>query len=341
MKIKRRNILFSKEKSVTKVTKWKLIVSEVNFSVSQEELTINLLMTEKGGKMKNVVFNSYESDVNDGSRKENPPQISYRKPHMELYDSSNYHKPYGYNRRYGFKVIGSDYLCPTFHDPCFPCADKSPVFGDSARPCIGLLGGGDNSGNSDPGPSSNKNKQGRRKKRKGFRGTPVMETDKQDSLLLSYSPIPLGNNFITGIGLENVCFANSVFQVLFTISSFVKHIQCTVFDGYCANVIKDLCIDMCTSDCQVNTFSYINRLILPGYIEYDMYDAHEFLIQIMNEVYPSILGDSVAENCISKVKTKKVVICSNKDLSCNHSTQKQASGNHLILDVIPTQTQYI
>ena len=57
-KMKKRNLLFSKERSVTKVTKWKLSWSEVKFSVSQEELTMNLFMTEKGGKMKNVVFNS-------------------------------------------------------------------------------------------------------------------------------------------------------------------------------------------------------------------------------------------------------------------------------------------
>ena len=49
-KRKKRNLLFSKERSVTKVTKWKLSWSEVKFSVSQEELTMNLFMTEKGVK---------------------------------------------------------------------------------------------------------------------------------------------------------------------------------------------------------------------------------------------------------------------------------------------------
>ena len=89
------NLLFSKERSVTKVTKWKLSWSEVKLSVSQEELAMDLFMTEKGGKMKNVVFNSCESNANDGSRKENASQISLCTPDVEMKNISDDHKPYG------------------------------------------------------------------------------------------------------------------------------------------------------------------------------------------------------------------------------------------------------
>ena len=330
--MKKRNLLFSKERSVTKVTKWKLSWSEVKFSVSQEELTMNLFMTEKGGKMKNVVFNSCESNAHDGSRKENASQISLYTPDVELKNISDDHKPYGYNRRYGFEVMESDYSYPVCHDPYFPCMDTSPVICDSVKVCHGLLGGGDNKGNSEPGPSSNTSKKGgRRRKVKGFRGTPVLENNTQESLLLSYSPIPLQNNFVPNQGLENTCFANSAFQALFSFPNFVNFVQIDLPrpTTFIANSIKDLCLDMCTSP-SVHTFEHVRRLTVPGYTPYNMFDSHEFLIHILNEVYPSI-----EDNCIFKVGMFTSISCTNT--LCNHTVDSIELVHHIPLPLDPNQ----
>ena len=106
---------------------------------------------------------------------------------------------------------------------------------------------------------------------------------------MSYSPIPLQNNFIPNQGLENTCFANSAFQALFSFPNFVNFVQIDLPrpTTFIANSIKDLCLDMCTSP-SVHTFEHVRRLTVPGYTPYNMFDSHEFLIHILNEVYPSI-----------------------------------------------------
>ena len=141
------------------------------------------------------------------------------------------------------------------HDPYFPCNSTSPVICESAKVYTELLGGGANKDNSEPGPSSSTSKKsGRRPKGKGFRWTLVLKNNTPATLLLSYSPIPLQNNFVPNQGPENTCFANSALQVLFSFPKFVSYIQ--ALPPTQLNKIKELCCDMCSSS-TVHTFRYI------------------------------------------------------------------------------------
>ena len=118
-------------------------------------------------------------------------------------------------------------------------------------------------------------------------------SSRQGDLELSYSSyIPLQNNSVPGKGHENMCFANSAVQVLFSLSNFVQHVleNLPSPSTYVVSKIKELLMDMCSSH-SVNTFKYVSHLSLPGYTPYEMFDSQEFLVHILNSLYPTLDQD--------------------------------------------------
>ena len=86
---------------------------------------------------------------------------------------------------------------------------------------------------------------------------------------------------------------------------------------------------MCTSP-TVHTFEHVRRLNVPGYIPYNMFNSHEFMIHILNEVYSSI-----EENCMFKVGMYTSVSCTNT--LCNHTFNSIENVHHIPLPLDPNQ----
>ena len=130
-----------------------------------------------------------------------------------------------------------------------------------------------------PSESSKKNVQNCRK----------ADEDSSGHLEFSYSShVPLQNNSVPGKGHENMCFANSALQVLFSFSNFVQHVLESLPSPSTRVVskIKELFMDMYSSR-SVNTFKYVTHLSLPGYTPYQMFDSQEFLVHVLNSLYPT------------------------------------------------------
>ena len=111
-----------------------------------------------------------------------------------------------------------------------------------------LLNDGDIESN--PGPTQNtvvkSPMKGRRKKSKGFRGTPIKQKKCVDENSINFNISSNGSDFNIPLGLlnlgENVCFFNSVIQVLYSITTFREYVlQLTLLrDNPPVSTIKNL-----------------------------------------------------------------------------------------------------
>ena len=119
--------------------------------------------------------------------------------------------------------------------------------------------------------------------------------------------IPLG---LKNYG-ENVCFFNSVIQVLYSVPVFrdyVKKLRSPV-KGV-AMKIKKLFSEIETSGEPVRTSNYV-RYLGPQHEPGMQYDAHECLLQLLVKIYPNINDD-----CIFKINKLESTLCND----CGHTT---------------------
>ena len=128
---------------------------------------------------------------------------------------------------------------------------------------------------------------GRPKKNKGFKGTPnkKRKCDEQNVDLViermrdRSKPLGLVN------AEENVCFFNSVIQLLFSVESFREHIYHLEANDMAALSIKNLFREMEFSSNHVKTSLYIDNLQLGDYVFGQQYDAQECLLQVLNHIF--------------------------------------------------------
>ena len=150
---------------------------------------------------------------------------------------------------------------------------------------------------SNPGPTDNVDKtpkgkgrpKGTPKKNKGFKGTPnkLRKVDEQniesvDGINTRNISVPSGLKIYPN---QNVCFFNSVIQVLFSAESFREHIcQLNTIDPIVLT-IKNLFRQIeCSnhSNTSIETYLYVQSLELLDYQPGLQFDAHECLIHILN-----------------------------------------------------------
>jgi ubiquitin C-terminal hydrolase len=151
----------------------------------------------------------------------------------------------------------------------------------------------------------------------------------------SYSShVALQNNSVPGKGHENMCFANSALQVLFSFSNFVQHVLESLPSPSTRVVskIKELFMDMYSSR-SVNTFKYVTHLSLPGYVPYQMFDSQEFLVHVLNSLYPTLDQD-----CMFKIDMLSSISCHGN--SCRHSIDSVESLHHLSLSLDPNKFSF-
>ena len=162
---------------------------------------------------------------------------------------------------------------------------------------------------SNPGPAQNQS-SGRPKKGRGFRGTPNKQEncDNRPDIHFNISSNirdlnkPLG---LLNLG-ENVCFFNSVIQVLYSITAFRDYILSLLLftDNPPVVSIKNLFREIGSSNNPVRTSEYLKHLELLDYKSGTQYDAHECLLQLLDRIYPIISDD-----CIFKLVKHEWTFC--------------------------------
>ena len=172
---------------------------------------------------------------------------------------------------------------------------------------------------SNPGPTQNidcKSPGGRSKKIKGFRGTPKkcnFSSDIDFNVTYIRDPnIPLG---LMNQG-ENVCFFNSVIQILYTLPAFREFIQQLSPTNAVVSEIKNLFGEIESSNVPVRTSDYVQNLGLRDYSLGMQYDAHECLLQLLEKIDPAINDD-----CMFKVSIPESTLCVRND--CDHTINKE------------------
>jgi len=206
---------------------------------------------------------------------------------------------------------------------------------------------------------------GRTKKKKGFKGTPSKcnsdkgydhsfidrsfvrnifeEPDKQepdnifsktsselnvsdktiDFRMSSLNSIPLG---LLNRG-ENVCFFNSIVQVLHSIPGFLTYVQEHAHSNQYVLKISEMFLEITSSITPVQTSKYVHDLELSNYIFGSQYDAHECLLQILDKIYPSVTDD-----CLFKISMLESTVCQNNN--CQHRAERSTNVIDLELNVI-------
>ena len=166
---------------------------------------------------------------------------------------------------------------------------------------------------SNPGPTQDINSKspgGRPKKMKGFRGTPKKCDFSRDVdfNVTRDTSIPLG---LINQG-ENVCFFNSVIQVLYSLPIFKDYIQQLQPIEGVVSEMKSLFKKIENSSIPVRTSSYVPKLGLYDYVLGMQYDAHECLLQLLASIYPNVNDD-----CMFKIDKLESTLCVSND--CGHT----------------------
>ena len=162
------------------------------------------------------------------------------------------------------------------------------------------------------------------KEGKSFRVTPI----KQRSSNVRDVNIPLG---LLNTG-DNVCFFNSVVQVLYAIPAFRNFVQELAPDNQAITAIEDMFQEISNSNEPVRTSRYVQLLGLPNYIFGRQYDAHECLMKFLDKIYPRI-----TDECMFKVTMLEWLVCDN----CGKRIDQNVEGIDIglnVKDAIGTQT---
>ena len=93
------------------------------------------------------------------------------------------------------------------------------------------------------------------------------------------------------IGLQNrnhnVCFFNSIVQILISFPAYQSHIMGTMIDNPVISTLRALFDDINHSVDSVYTFDSVKSLELPGYVERNQHDVHECLLHVLEKSYPT------------------------------------------------------
>ena len=168
---------------------------------------------------------------------------------------------------------------------------------------------------SNPGPIYNNEKitvkeKGRPKgstKKKGFKGIAHKKSNDQfetSEILHSMSSDTVVSNKPIGLKNEgvNVCFFNSIIQVLYSLPEIRSHVRSVTRTNRYIKEIKTLFDKIDNQIEPVQTSNFVKNLQLENYTFKDQYDAHECLIQILENVFQN-------DNSIFKFRVNESTIC--------------------------------
>ena len=118
------------------------------------------------------------------------------------------------------------------------------------------------------------------------------------SSVINSRPLGLINH-----GGDNVCFFNSVIQVLYSIIPVREYVCQMETNDLSTLAIKDLFTEITSSNKPIVTAKYIQRLGLTDYRFHNQYDAQECLLQLLGKIYRISLKDDVPDDCVFKLST--------------------------------------
>mgnify|MGYP001340039308 CR=1 FL=1 len=176
-----------------------------------------------------------------------------------------------------------------------------------------------------------------RPKKKSFPKKYALTSENLESIIVindrvSESP----TNLTHPIGLlnngENICFINSAIQLLYNYENFRSYIKNLSSSNEVVLAIKALFNEIDSSSYPVKSSKYLQQFNIPFYIYPNVYDSHEFLVHLLDKVYPRVDNTSMFDdNCMFNVKTKNHIVCKNS--ICNQSIVKIEQNLALTLNV--------
>ena len=139
---------------------------------------------------------------------------------------------------------------------------------------------------------------------KPLAGSSKRISSKADFSVIRDPNIPLG---FMNYG-ENLCFFNSVIQVLYSLPVFRDHINKLQLP------VKGVVMKIKeTSSEPVRTSNYVRYLAVHNYEHEMQYDAHECLMQLLAKAYPNINDD-----CVFKINKLDSTLCNDCDHTANN-----------------------
>ena len=186
--------------------------------------------------------------------------------------------------------------------------------------------------------------KGRPTKKKGFKGTHRKlymnkdEVRRQDSHIdLTVTPSTDVRHSSIPVGLENegvnVCFFNSVVQVLYSLPSFRSYILQTSVINEVTAFIRNLFQEIKNARESVWSSYYIRNLGLRNYKYGTQDDAHECLTQLLEKCYPDNVDNSMFQVAMHE-STVCQIIGDRPDTGCNNNcAENDVLSQVLALDI--------
>jgi len=196
---------------------------------------------------------------------------------------------------------------------------------------------------------------GRPKKKRGFKSTPIKSKSCNDHIYdqmltdrdtraratkkqnycnksIDFNITPTYTNTIP-LGLlnrgENVCFFNSIMQVLYALPAFCNYVHELSHSDQYVMTIKEMFEEIANSNAPVRSSKYIRDLRLHNYVFGSQYDAHECLLQILNKIYSSVTND-----CLFKISVLESTVCQSNN--CQHRAERSIDMLDLELNIFPS-----
>ena len=126
-------------------------------------------------------------------------------------------------------------------------------------------------------------------------------------------------------GGENVCFANSVVQLMYRLPDFRHLVEETTLSGCCVTSLKKLFRRMTSCRASFKSSSYFEAMNIPNYIKGQQYDSHEFLTYLLDMLYPNLGNDP----CMFKFGTISSITCTH----CSHTAASRQDNSILTVNV--------
>ena len=194
---------------------------------------------------------------------------------------------------------------------------------------------------SNPGPTNNIDnmnvkEKGRPKgsiKKKGFKGNIKKHTHNVETLPTEILPSIISDTIVSNkpVGLKNegvnVCFFNSIIQVLYSMPEIRSHVRALTSCNRYIKEIKTLFEKIDSKISPVQTSNIVKNLQLENYNFKDQYDAQECLIQILENVFSN-------DNNMFKFCVNESTVC--HGLGCTFANIRTENHKDLQLSVYDT-----
>ena len=166
-----------------------------------------------------------------------------------------------------------------------------------------------------------------RPKRKGFKGTPKKKKI-EEAQNVNFVIEAIARDQTKPLGLindgENMCFFNSVIQVLYSVQPFQEYVHQMETSDPAALAIKDIFSEIESSNNPIKTSTYIQNLQLHDYIFCQQYDAQECLLQLVGKIFHIPCNAPVPEDCPFKLSLLQSILCGTPN--CNFTSDNHVSA---------------